>query len=86
MNTCDPQVVELVLGFSVGGIGLRFVIGWIKGKLKVVGFLALLIAFACCAVAVVIYMALTGWTWACFLFWTCLLFTGTQTAYRLSHK
>lgn len=86
MNTCDPGIVEIILGFSVGGMGLRVAIAWVKKKLGAKGFGAHLITFGMCAAAVVIYMSITGWVWACFLFWTCLVFTGTQTAYRLSHK
>jgi len=83
---CDPQVAEIILGFSVVGLTLRAVIAQLKTLLKVVGILALLLTFACCAAAVAIYMAITGWAWMCFLFYTCLVFAGTQTAYRLSHK
>ena len=86
MNTCDPGIVEIILGFSVAGITLRMVITWLKDKLRVKGFLALGLTFVCCAIAVVVYMALTGWAWMCFLFWTCLVFAGTQTAYRATHK
>ena len=86
MNTCDPGIVELILGFSVGGIGLRYLIGLVKDQLKVKGIWALLITLACCAGAVLVYMGVTSWVWECFLFWTCLVFTGTQAAYRLTHK
>ena len=86
MNTCDPGIVEIILGFSAGGVGLRFIIGLVRSELKAKGIWALLLSFACCAIAVLIYMSITGWMWTCFLFWTCLVFTGTQAAYRLSHK
>lgn len=86
MNTCDPGIVELILGFSVGGIGLRFLIGLVNSELKAKGIWALLVAFGCCAGAVLVYMGLTTeWMWKCFLFWTGLVFAGTQTAYRLTH-
>ena len=86
MNPCDPNVAEIILGFSVVGIGLRAAIAQLKNWLKVTGFAALLLTFVCCAAAVVIYMVIVGFTWLCFLFWTCLVFAGTQTAYRLSHR
>lgn len=86
MNTCDPSVAEIILGFSVAGIGLRMAIAFLKDKLGVKGFWALLLSFGCCAAAVAIYMALTVWSLMCFLFWTCLVFVGTQTAYRATHK
>ena len=90
MNTCDPKVIEIILGFTVAGITVRVAIGflvrWLGKKLNIKGFLTLLITFILCAATVIIYMALTGFVWTCFLFWTCLLFAGTQTAYRLSHK
>ena len=81
---CDPGVAEVILGFAVGGIGLRVIIAQLKTVLKVTGFLALLLTLVCCAAAVVIYMAITGWAWMCFLFYTCLVFAGTQVAYRIS--
>ena len=86
MNTCDPKVVEIILAFSVAGIGLRAVIAWLKKVTGVRDFMALLLTFICCGIAVAVYMAVTEWAWTCFLFWTCLLFAGTQTAYRLTHK
>ena len=86
MNTCDPGIVEIILGFSVVGIGLRAAIAWLKDKLRIKGFTALVLTFACCAVAVAVYIIIAGGAWACFLFWACLVFAGTQTAYRLSHK
>ena len=86
MNTCDPGIVEIILGFSVGGMGLRAAIAWVKKKTGAKDFMALLLSFGMCAGAVVIYMSITGWVWDCFLFWACLVFAGTQTAYRLSHK
>lgn len=82
---CDPNVAQVILGFAVGGIGLRAVVAFLKSKLKASGFLALLLTLVCCAVAVIVYMAITGWVWMCFLFWTCLVFTGTQVAYRATH-
>ncbi len=90
MNTCDLKVIEVILGFSMGGVGLRvaisLVVKWMGKKLNIKGFPTLLITFVMCALAVLAYMALTEFVWMCFLFWTSLLFAGTQTAYRLSHK
>lgn len=86
MNPCDPNVAELILAFSVGGITLRALIALMKEQLKVKGILALLLTFACCAGAVLIYMAFTGFVWMCFLLYVCLVFAGTQLAYRMTHK
>jgi len=83
---CDPNVAELILGFSVGGITLRIAIALLKDWLKVKGFLALLLTLACCAIAVAIYMAVTGWVWMCFLLYVCLVFAGTQIVYRATRK
>ena len=83
---CDPGVAEIILGFSIGGIGLRVAIAWLKDKLNVAGILALLLSIACCAVAVAVYMAIAGWAWTCFIFWTGLVFTGTQVVYRATKK
>jgi len=83
---CDPSVAELILSFSIGGIGLRALIALLKKQLKVKGFLALLLTFACCASAVAIYMAITGWVWMCFLLYACLVFVGTQIAYQATKK
>ena len=84
MNTCDPNVVEIISAFSVAGVTLRVAIGFLvkllEKKINIKGFPTLLITFACCAAAVVIYMAMTEFTWMCFLFWTCLVFVGTQAA------
>ncbi len=89
MNACDPNVVEIISAFSVGGITLRVGIGFLvkmlAKRINIKGFPTLLITFACCAAAVLIYMSVTVFTWTCFLFWTCLVFTGTQAAYRASH-
>ena len=85
MNTCDPNVATVILGFAIGGITLRVIVAQLKDWLKVTGILALLLTLACSALAVIIYMAFTGFNWTCFLFWTFNVFTGTQVAYRLTH-
>lgn len=87
MNVCDPGITEIILGFSVGGATLRVAIAYLKKKLGWKGFPAHLLTFGCCAGSVVIYMSVVNqWTWDCFMLWTGLVFVGTQTAYRLSHK
>lgn len=83
---CDPKVAEVILGFSVAGVGLRVVIAWIKKKLNLVNLTAFLATLLCCVLAVVAYMLFTGWDWTCFVFYVGVVFVGNQTAYRLSHK
>lgn len=80
---CDPNVAVLILGFSVGGMTLRAVIQLLKSKLKLTGFLALMLTFGCCAVAVIVYMLFTGFNWMCFLTYTLDVFAGTQVAHRI---
>ena len=86
MTQCDPNVAEIILNFAVGGITLRAIVSLLNEWLKTKGILALLLTFTCCGGAVIVYMAFTGFAWMCFLFYTCLVFAGTQVAYRMTHK
>lgn len=83
---------EFILTFVIGGISLRAVIAWLKAKTGAVGFLALLMTFACCAAASAVYILMAQYfnlplaTWSDFLLLACEVFVGTQVAYRATHK
>lgn len=84
---CDPNVVEIILTFSVGGIMLRGLIALVKNYFKLTGILVVLVGLAMCAVASAAYMLIVGsFTWTCLLFYTTEVFVGTQIAYRATHK
>ena len=80
--------VEFILTFSIGGIGLRAAIAWLKNLTKAQGFLALLLSLAVCAAGSAIYVLLAPYTglevvgWDQFLYLACEVFVGTQVWYR----
>jgi len=84
--------VEFLLTFTIGGIGLRAAIAWLKAQTKATGFLALLLSLAVCAAGSAIYILVAPMTglevvgWDKFLFLACEVFVGTQAAYRATHN
>ena len=86
MIGCDISATEIILGFSVLGLTLKFAIEWLKTKLKVKGFLATVLAIAVCFAASAVYIIVTKGSWNCLLFYGLSVFTGTQVAYRALKK
>ena len=86
MNGCDINATEIILGFSVLGLTLKFVIEWLKTKLRLKGFLAMALSLVVCFVASAIYIIITKGSWDCILFYGLSVFTGTQVAYRALKK
>lgn len=89
MNLCDPNAVEIILTFAIGGVTLRVLIALLKKQFNVKGFLALLVALLCSAAGAAAYIAIKEivitqgiWNWTCFLWYTFEVFTGAQIVYR----
>jgi hypothetical protein len=55
---CDVSAVEKILTWSIGGIGLRVAIAWVKAKLGVKDFLAAVVSFVMCLLAAGIYQTI----------------------------
>ena len=84
---CDPQAVEIILGFTVGGaITLKFVIQWVKGLLKVQGDLAKLLSLGVCAIAAAIFILITKGDWMCMLTYTPQLWVANQLVHIAKKK
>jgi len=84
---CDLAAVDIILTFAVGGITLRALIGMVKGWLKVTGLLAVLVAIVMCGIATAVYQLVVGsFDWLCLVIITMNVFTGTQVAYRATHR
>ena len=79
---CNPNAAEIILAFSVVGLTLKFVIGWLKTKLRLKGFLATVLSVVICFAAAAAYILITKGTWTCLLIYGSEVFVGTQLAYR----
>lgn len=84
---CDPNAVEIIGMFAVGGITIRGLIAIIKNYFKLTGLLVVILGLVLCAAGSSIYMLVTGsFSWVCLLFYTTEVFAGTQIVYRATHK
>lgn len=80
---CDLKAVEIILTFSIGGIGLRALIALVKKWLKVEGVLALGLAFLMCALASGAYLAIVHqFSWTCVFLIATNVFAGSQVTYQ----
>lgn len=86
MTGCDPNAVTIILGFSVGGLTLKYVIGWLKDVLRAKGFLAQALSVAMCFAAAAVYILFTKGNWSCLLPYGSEIFVGTQLFYRAMKK
>lgn len=86
MTGCDIGATEIILGFSVLGLTLKFVIEWLKTKLRLKGFLATMLAMVNCFAASAVYIIVTKGSWECLVFYGLGVFAGTQLAYRALKK
>jgi len=86
MTGCDINATEIILGFSVVGLTLKFAIDWLRTKLRLKGFLALAFAMAICFAASAVYILVTKGSWDCLIFYGLNVFAGTQIAYRALPK
>ena len=84
---CDPNAIEIISMFAVGGITIRGLIAIIKNYFKLTGLLVVLLGLVLCAAGSSIYMLVTSsFSWVCLLFYTTEVFAGTQIVYRATHK
>ena len=83
---CDINATEIIIGFSVAGLTLKFAIEWLRTKLRLKGFLAIVFAIAVCFAASAVYIVLTKGSWDCLIFYGLDVFAGTQLAYRALKK
>lgn len=87
---CDPNAIEIILTFAVGGITLRAFIAWLKKKLKAKDLGAFFLSLLCCVVAAALYILvktiiISGghWPWICFLWYSFEVFAACQLGYRI---
>ena len=84
---CDPQAVEIILGFTVGGaITLKWLIQWLKNLLKVQGDLAKLLSLGVCAAASAVFILITKGDWSCILVYAPQLWAANQVVHIVKKK
>jgi len=84
---CDPQAVEIILGFTFGGaIILKVAIQYLKKLLKVQGDLAKLLSLGVCAIASALFILATGGEWICILTYAPQLWAANQVVHIVKKK
>lgn len=84
---CDPNAVEIIGMFAVGGITIRGLIAIIKNYFRLTKLPVVLVGLALCAAGSSIYMLVTSsFSVTCLLFYTAEVFAGTQIVYQATHK
>lgn len=80
---CDPNVVQIILTFVIGGITLKTLISLVKNYLKLNDLGATLLSIVMCACSSALYLLIVGpWSWICFLLYTAQVFIGSKFVYE----
>jgi Kef-type K+ transport system membrane component KefB len=82
---CDLTLAQVILNFTIGGIGLRVIIAFLKKALGWTGFLAVLLTLVCCFAATAAYLLIVhGFTLVCLILIGLAVYAGSQVAYSIS--
>jgi len=83
---CDPSAVELILGFSIGGLTLAGAIQLLKNWTKVTGLLAQALSMVMCFAVAAAYLFFTKGDWSCLVVFGPQLYIATQAVYQVAKK
>jgi hypothetical protein len=80
---CDLKAVEIILTFSIGGIGLRVAIAFLKTWLKLQGIGAVILSIVACLAASAVYLLIVHqFDPICLFIIATNVFAGSQVAFQ----